>query len=60
MIDGGGASDSTGPRDQTFLQSVITKAGGDPKLLKRAIQKLIVRLPVQQPIPETVSFGYVS
>ncbi|KAF9514058.1 hypothetical protein BS47DRAFT_1362009 [Hydnum rufescens UP504] len=60
MIDDGGASvsgHSTGGRDQTFLQSVITKAGGDPTPLKRAIQKLIVRLPVQQPIPETVSLG---
>lgn len=44
---------------QSLLHTVISRAGGDPVLFKRAIQKVVVRLPVQSPPPDDISFRYV-
>ncbi|KAI0814981.1 P-loop containing nucleoside triphosphate hydrolase protein [Irpex lacteus] len=41
----------------SLFASVVQRAGGDPALFKRALQKIIVRLPAQQPAPEEVSFS---
>ncbi|TFK57074.1 hypothetical protein OE88DRAFT_1619147 [Heliocybe sulcata] len=59
------AGDQTAPGGIThtsgtsLFSSVIQKAGGDPALVKRGLQKLIVRLPAQSPPPEetTLSSG---
>ncbi|KAF9056154.1 P-loop containing nucleoside triphosphate hydrolase protein [Panaeolus papilionaceus] len=40
-----------------LFASVVSRAGGDPALVKRGIQKLIVRLPTQDPAPEEVSIS---
>jgi ATP-dependent Clp protease ATP-binding subunit ClpB len=44
----------------SFLSSVISKAGGDPVLFNRAVQKTIVRLPTQDPPPEDTSLNNAS
>lgn len=41
----------------SLFTSVIQKAGGDPVAVQRALQKIIVRLPAQQPAPEEVNLG---
>ncbi|KAI0348072.1 hypothetical protein BDW22DRAFT_1365491 [Trametopsis cervina] len=41
----------------SLFASVIQRAGGDVTAVKRALQKLIVRLPAQSPPPEEVSFS---
>lgn len=38
-----------------LFRQVVEKAHGDPQLLDRALMKLLVRLPSQDPPPETVS-----
>lgn len=40
-----------------FLQSVIQKAGGDPKQAERAIKKQLARLPSQDPPPDDVGLS---
>ncbi|OBZ79717.1 hypothetical protein A0H81_01115 [Grifola frondosa] len=41
----------------SLFASVIEKAGGDPTLVKRGVQKLIVRLPAQSPPPEDITLS---
>ncbi|KAF8877454.1 P-loop containing nucleoside triphosphate hydrolase protein [Gymnopilus junonius] len=43
-----------------LFSSVITKAGGDPTVVRRGVQKVIVRLPSQDPPPEETSFSTAS
>ncbi|KAJ3334760.1 Chaperone protein ClpB1, partial [Gonapodya sp. JEL0774] len=43
--------------DDRFLPSLIQKAGGDPQLALREINKLLVRLPSQDPPPDEVSMA---
>ncbi|KAA1471488.1 hypothetical protein DENSPDRAFT_837498 [Dentipellis sp. KUC8613] len=55
-----GAADENAPGGVTHAQtplfaSVIQRAGGEATLVKRALQKIIVRLPSQSPPPEDVS-----
>lgn len=38
-----------------LFRQVVERAHGDPQLLERALMKLLVRLPSQDPPPETVS-----
>ncbi|RYP89480.1 hypothetical protein DL769_000031 [Monosporascus sp. CRB-8-3] len=41
----------------SFFKQVIERAHGDPQLLDRALKKNLVRLPSQDPPPETVSMA---
>ncbi|KAJ2906687.1 P-loop containing nucleoside triphosphate hydrolase protein [Zalerion maritima] len=41
----------------TLLRQVVERAQGDPQLFHRALQKLLVRLPSQDPPPENVSMA---
>ncbi|GJJ09496.1 hypothetical protein Clacol_003719 [Clathrus columnatus] len=41
----------------SLLSSCISKAGGDPVSIFRSIQRLIVRLPTQEPPPEEISMA---
>ncbi|EKM61054.1 uncharacterized protein PHACADRAFT_247392 [Phanerochaete carnosa HHB-10118-sp] len=41
----------------SLFTSVIQKAGGDPITVQRALHKIIVRTPSQQPAPDEVNFG---
>ncbi|KAJ2927131.1 hypothetical protein H1R20_g9968, partial [Candolleomyces eurysporus] len=45
------------PRGQSLFSSVVSRAGGDPVGVRRALQKLIVRIPQQSPPPDEVSFS---
>lgn len=49
----------TGPDGNaaSLFSSVIQRSGGDVAVFKRALQKIIVRLPAQQPAPEEISFS---
>ncbi|KAF8622472.1 hypothetical protein AX15_006988 [Amanita polypyramis BW_CC] len=40
-----------------LLASIVTRAGGDPLALKRALNKLLVRLPSQSPPPDDIAMG---
>lgn len=51
----GGAAQSSG--GTSLFTSVITKAGNDPTLVKRGLQKMIVRLPQQSPAPDEISLS---
>ncbi|KDR84985.1 hypothetical protein GALMADRAFT_233515 [Galerina marginata CBS 339.88] len=48
----------TAPSGAPLFASVISRAGGDPAVVKRGIQKIIVRLPQQNPPPEDVSLSH--
>lgn len=51
-------STSTTQTGQTTLfHNILNKAGADPSIVQRAIAKLIVRLPAQDPPPEDVSIS---
>ncbi|KAG1757568.1 P-loop containing nucleoside triphosphate hydrolase protein [Suillus lakei] len=50
----GGLSNNGG---SSLFSSVIQKAGGDPAIVKRGLQKIIVRIPSQSPPPEEVSLS---
>jgi len=50
----GGVKGSGG---RPLFQSIIEKAGGDPAIVKRGLQKIIVRLPAQSPAPEELSLS---
>ncbi|TBU35264.1 P-loop containing nucleoside triphosphate hydrolase protein [Dichomitus squalens] len=52
-----GQSEGGGPSTSSLFSSVIDKAGGDTVTIRRALQKLIVRLPTQSPPPEEVSLS---
>jgi ATP-dependent Clp protease ATP-binding subunit ClpA len=41
----------------TLLRQVVERAHGDPQLFDRALKKILVRLPSQDPPPETVSMA---
>ncbi|THV04957.1 hypothetical protein K435DRAFT_774218 [Dendrothele bispora CBS 962.96] len=41
----------------SLFASVIQKAGGDPLIIKRALQKTIVRLPTQSPPPDETTLS---
>lgn len=41
----------------SLFSSAISRAGGDPTLVKRSLQKLIVRLPTQSPPPDDTSLS---
>ncbi|KZV77760.1 double Clp-N motif-containing protein, partial [Peniophora sp. CONT] len=51
--DGAPASSAQAP----LFASVISKAGGETNIVKRALQKIIVRQPTQDPPPEDVSLS---
>ncbi|KAF8898748.1 P-loop containing nucleoside triphosphate hydrolase protein [Infundibulicybe gibba] len=40
-----------------LFSSVVQRAGGDPTAVKRGLQKLVVRLPTQNPPPDETSFS---
>ncbi|KAI5124705.1 hypothetical protein M0805_004311 [Coniferiporia weirii] len=42
---------------QSLFHSVIVKAGGEPQLFNRSLQKHIVRLPTQDPPPDDISLS---
>lgn len=42
---------------QTLLRQVVERAHGDPQLFDRALKKMLVRLPSQDPPPESVSMA---
>ncbi|KAJ3937812.1 MAG: P-loop containing nucleoside triphosphate hydrolase protein [Lentinula lateritia] len=46
--------------DGSLLVSVIEKAGGEPSIVKRALQKTIVRLPSQSPPPDDTTLSSAS
>ncbi|KIY71648.1 P-loop containing nucleoside triphosphate hydrolase protein [Cylindrobasidium torrendii FP15055 ss-10] len=48
---------SGGQNSASLFQTVIDKAGGDPVAIKRALQKIIVRIPTQSPPPDDTSFS---
>ncbi|KAI0068201.1 hypothetical protein BV25DRAFT_1911214 [Artomyces pyxidatus] len=52
-----GAGEGGSQAQIPLFASVIQKAGGDPTLVKRALQKLIVRFPAQSPPPDDVSLS---
>ncbi|KAK4198186.1 Hsp104 heat shock protein [Triangularia verruculosa] len=42
---------------QTLLRQVVERANGDPQIFDRALKKMLVRLPSQDPPPESVSMA---
>lgn len=46
-----------GASPTSLFASVISKAGGDPAAVNRAIQKQLVRLPAQDPPPDDTTFS---
>ncbi|KAI9340433.1 P-loop containing nucleoside triphosphate hydrolase protein [Zopfochytrium polystomum] len=61
LFDEGAGSDSS-PADHhhqgdSFLRSVLSKAGGDPTLVQRRAMSAVVKLPSQSPPPDTVSLS---
>ncbi|EGN99962.1 hypothetical protein SERLA73DRAFT_180301 [Serpula lacrymans var. lacrymans S7.3] len=48
---------SGGNSGASLFSSVIQKAGGDPAIIKRGLQKIIVRLPAQNPPPDEVTLS---
>lgn len=49
-----------GRQNQSLFTSAISKAGGDPSVVNRAIQKLVVRLPTQDPPPDDTSLSQAT
>jgi ATP-dependent Clp protease ATP-binding subunit ClpB len=49
-----------GKQTQSLFVSAISKAGGDPAAVNRVIQKLVVRLPAQEPPPEDASLSQAT
>jgi ATP-dependent Clp protease ATP-binding subunit ClpB len=47
-------------QSQSLFTSAIAKAGGEPAIVNRAIQKLVVRLPAQDPPPEDISLSQAT
>lgn len=50
-------NEGTGESGTSLFASVINKVGGDPTAVKRSVQKLVVRIPVQTPPPDDISFS---
>ncbi|KAL7753752.1 hypothetical protein RI367_000683 [Sorochytrium milnesiophthora] len=42
---------------EQYLRSIVTKSGGDPAVMERESKRLLVRLPTQDPAPETVGLS---
>ncbi|KAF8274087.1 P-loop containing nucleoside triphosphate hydrolase protein [Lactarius quietus] len=60
LLNEGTGDATTGNISQSqipLFASVIQKAGGDVTLVKRALQRVIVRLPAQSPPPDDVSLA---
>ena len=53
--NGNGTSTSTGA--PSLFRNVLEKAGADVQSVARGVQKLVVRLPSQDPPPDEISFG---
>lgn len=49
-----------GKQSNSLFASAISKAGGDPAVVNRAVQKLVVRLPAQDPPPEDTSLSQAT
>ncbi|OUM61844.1 hypothetical protein PIROE2DRAFT_44889 [Piromyces sp. E2] len=43
--------------EDSILKKIITKSGGDPLTVERAIKRKIVQLPVQNPPPNDITFS---
>ncbi len=41
----------------SFLRQVVERAHGDPQLFDRSLKKILVRLPSQDPPPESISMA---
>ncbi|KAJ7786301.1 P-loop containing nucleoside triphosphate hydrolase protein [Mycena metata] len=52
-----GGLSASGGHGTSLFSSVISRAGGDPAIVKRAVQKAIVRLPTQSPAPDDITFS---
>ncbi|KAJ7038210.1 P-loop containing nucleoside triphosphate hydrolase protein [Mycena alexandri] len=52
-----GGLNPSGGHGTSLFSSVISRAGGDPAIVKRAVQKAIVRLPTQSPAPDDITFS---
>ncbi|KAI1268240.1 putative heat shock protein [Xylariaceae sp. FL1019] len=46
------------PPNSSLFRQVVERAHGDPQLFDRALKKTLVRLPSQDPPPETVSMAH--
>ncbi|KAF8576556.1 hypothetical protein K439DRAFT_1366899 [Ramaria rubella] len=63
MSEGGGSSSSKTEGNAggaSLFASCISKAGGEPSAVSRGIQKLLVRLPAQDPPPHDTSLSTAS
>ncbi|KAH7883580.1 P-loop containing nucleoside triphosphate hydrolase protein [Phlebopus sp. FC_14] len=56
-VDGGIPGGLQASSANSLFNSVIQRAGGDPVVVKRGLQKLIVRLPSQTPAPDDVTLS---
>ncbi|KAF5314034.1 hypothetical protein D9611_006804 [Ephemerocybe angulata] len=45
------------PSTQSLFSSAVSRAGGDPVAVRRALQKLIVRIPQQSPPPDETTLS---
>ncbi|KZW02267.1 hypothetical protein EXIGLDRAFT_735744 [Exidia glandulosa HHB12029] len=57
LNEGGAPAIQGGQQQHSMFAGAIQKAGGDTTAVHRALQKLIVRLPAQEPAPEETSLG---
>ncbi|KAK4702684.1 ATP-dependent Clp protease ATP-binding subunit ClpB, partial [Phenoliferia sp. Uapishka_3] len=51
------ADAAPGQGQATLFHSILNKAGGDPTVVQRALAKLIVRLPSQEPPPDDIGLS---
>ncbi|KAH7106024.1 P-loop containing nucleoside triphosphate hydrolase protein [Auriculariales sp. MPI-PUGE-AT-0066] len=57
LLNEGGAPAIQGGSQHSLFAGAVQKAGGDTSAVHRGIQKLMVRLPAQEPVPEETSLG---
>ncbi|KAI0076097.1 hypothetical protein K474DRAFT_1772816 [Panus rudis PR-1116 ss-1] len=57
LLNEGAADGTPSAGSNSLFSSVISRAGGDPTTVRRALQRLIVRLPTQSPPPEETSLS---
>ncbi|KAF9044541.1 hypothetical protein BDZ89DRAFT_1008460 [Hymenopellis radicata] len=57
LNEGSGDAATGSSSGNSLFSSVISKAGADPAIVKRALQKIIVRLPSQSPPPDETSLS---
>ncbi|KIY52722.1 hypothetical protein FISHEDRAFT_34541 [Fistulina hepatica ATCC 64428] len=55
-----GSGEAESASQHSLFRSVIQKAGGDPLIVQRGLQKIIVRFPAQSPPPDGTSFSSAS